>query len=166
MTALPRLFSRLLLTLTTGVALLAAVAAPASASGPRADAGVTVSGAGSAVVQPFDTVVCSVTGSAPTLSGGVLTATGRMSGCTPHNPYTCRTETDLQIYVKNIGWSTVQHGSVSYNCPGVGSTTSFAIYSCHGTASNLYRTETIIAVVYGTSGTAVYDSNGVFRSCS
>jgi hypothetical protein len=116
---------------------------------------------------PLDKVTCYISSNTPSLVSGTLYGSGQMASCTPHNPLTCRTETDLQEYFRNLGgWQTIRTGTVTYNCPGEGTTTSVAEYTCSGTASHLFRTETIGVSVYGNTATGVADSGGVYRSCT
>lgn len=141
-----------------------AVAATPPGPPPNPVGELTVSSPGTRAVQ--DTVTCTFYASKPNYSGGRITGTGGISSCSPHAPYACNSEVDLEVYL--VGprvWQTVAASNRQYSCPPPLRSTTAAM-SCSSTSiSYSYRTKTLGTVVYGTTSSGTWDSAVLSVQC-
>lgn len=146
------------LSLVTSAVLVGntASAEPAPPEESQANPEVTLAVSGDEQ-SPADTVICDLYASKPNYSGGKITGTGGIRSCTPHAPYSCNSEDDVQLYLTGPGtWTTVASSPRQYNCPPPSRSTT-ATLSCDSTSATYsYRTFVVGSIFYGTtdSGTA------------
>ncbi|MFL4953025.1 hypothetical protein ACJ6WE_38375 [Streptomyces sp. MMS24-I31] len=145
------------LSLVTSAVLVGNLASadPAPPWASRANPEVTLQADGSGQRSAQDTVKCTLFANKPNYSGGKITGTGGISSCTPHAPYSCNSEDDVQIYL-TAGWTTAASSPRQYNCPPPSRSTTTSL-SCDSTSTAYsYRTLTVGSIFYGTtdSGTA------------
>jgi hypothetical protein len=103
-------------------------------------------------VAPLDGVACDYFTSSPTYSGGRISGTGAYLSCTPHDPWSCAVQTDVQVYfsVGGLGWQTYASGPKSTGCPPY-PVRSTASTTCSATTQLWkYRTSTVYTEYYGT----------------
>lgn len=82
---------------------------------PRPNVTITAPGPKGAV---NDVVTCALSVAKPIYSGGVMTAVGGFKSCTPHQPFDCNSEIDIEWYAPGPGrWLTVAAANRRYGCP-------------------------------------------------
>jgi hypothetical protein len=107
-----------------------------------------------ASLAPDDSVVCAAFANKPNYSGGSITGTGGISSCTPHAPYSCASETTVQIYLSGPGsWEAAGASTRQLSCPPPTRSTTAVVHCSPASSTYSYRTEALVTVVYGNTAT-------------
>ncbi|MEV8529270.1 hypothetical protein AB0451_34870 [Streptomyces sp. NPDC052000] len=151
-----------------GLALLATAAPLAQAAPPPAPGPPTVSvTAGGDPLK--DTVICNVTAIKPNLSGTRVTGTGGISSCTPHAPYSCSSDVDLEFYNEySSRWMTGATSPRQYSCPPPARWTTAATTCVSQPADRqiAWRSVAVGSIVYGTTSTKEAYSAVLYVPCA
>ncbi|MFF3920580.1 hypothetical protein ACFYZB_45765 [Streptomyces sp. NPDC001852] len=113
-----------------------------------------------------DVVYCDLFANKPNYSGGKITGTGGISSCSPHTPFSCSSEADLQIYLTGPGrWETQAASPRQHSCPPPARSTK-ASSSCDPSSTTYsYRTETLGTIYYGETSSGTAYSNVLNVKC-
>ncbi|MFG3353794.1 hypothetical protein [Streptomyces sp. NPDC048001] len=124
-----------------------AVADPAPPAASKPKSGVTLTVGGGESAQHI--ITCALFANKPNYSGGIITATGGMSGCVPSTPEGCASEVDLQVYLSGPGvWSTAAASTRQTRCPPPARSTTARMNCDSDTTSWSYRTDTLASICH------------------
>ncbi|MFI2765531.1 hypothetical protein ACH5A3_43140 [Streptomyces echinatus] len=127
---------------------------------------MTLEASGTSEEAVRDTVYCDLFANKPNYSGGKITATGGISSCSPHTPFSCSSEADLQIYLTGPGrWVVHAAGARQHSCPPP-ARSSKASFDCDPSSTTYsYRTETLGTIYYGETSSGTAHSNVLNVKC-
>ncbi|MGV9248873.1 hypothetical protein [Streptomyces sp. NPDC003710] len=101
---------------------------------------------------PRDSVICTFRAEKPNYSGNRMIGVGGIKSCTPHPPFSCNSESEIEWYNPGPGrWITVAQAKRQYECPPPYRTTT-AAFKCEYRKTDplySYRTRVIGSVFYG-----------------
>ncbi|WP_225828499.1 hypothetical protein [Streptomyces naphthomycinicus] len=107
--------------------------------------------------MPDDSVSCTFRAEKPNYSGSKMTGVGGIKSCTPHAPFSCNSESEIEWYNPGPGrWLTVAQSNTQHQCPPPYRTTT-AAYACEYRSSDplySYRTRVIGSIFYGETQSA------------
>ncbi|MFE5560322.1 hypothetical protein [Streptomyces sp. NPDC056544] len=115
-----------------------------------------------------DRVTCAISVAKPNFSGGAITAVGGFKSCTPHAPWECNSETDIEWYAPGPGrWLTVGTSARVYGCPPpfrAGTARAYCEWR-NGDPLYYYRTNTLGTIYYGSTDTDTATSSPLGIPC-
>ncbi|MGW3148827.1 hypothetical protein ACWDG1_29960 [Streptomyces sp. NPDC001177] len=143
-----------------------AVADPAPPSATKAEPIVKLTAGGATGGSVQDTVYCDLFANKPNYSGGKITATGGISACHPHTPFSCSSEADLQIFLTGPGvWETHATSRRQHNCPPPARSSTASADCDPSSTTYSYRTETLGTIYYGETSSGTAHSNVLNVKC-
>ncbi|MGW2721157.1 hypothetical protein [Streptomyces sp. NPDC001492] len=114
-----------------------------------------MSSAGTSTVD--DEVDCTFRAEKPNYSGNKMTGVGGIKSCSPHAPFSCNSESEIESYDPGPGrWITVAQSDPQHKCPPPYRTTT-APYTCDYRSTDplySYRTRVIGSIFYGETANA------------